>query len=328
MQDKEIIWIDGWGSERMVTRYTMDSLACKYCGGRNLVKYGTYHGSQRWWCKDCKRKFVGADTLYKMKTPIRQIASALSGYYGGMSLDSVSRHLEQQYGNSLTDAGIYNWIIRFTKDAVNEAKAYKPDVGDVWIADETVLKIGGRNVWFWDIIDAKTRFLLASHISTKRTTADALTLMKLAEQRAGKVPELVFTDKLQAYTDGIELAFGAETKHIPSKGFVAPMNTNMIERFHGTLKDRTKVMRGFKSIKTARLILDGWLVHYNFFRPHEGLKDRTPAEVAGIKFAFKDWADVVRGSGRVSEKVVGNETVSLNLKDREQLDQYMWAWLR
>lgn len=267
---------------------------CKYCGSTDVVKFGTHKGIQRWWCKNCKRKFVDADTLFKMKTPIHQIASALSGYYRGMSLDKIGEHLDQQYDNRLTDAGIYNWVVRFTKDAIDYTKALKPDVGDVWVADETVLKIGGKNIWFWDIIDAKTRFLLASHLSTTRTTKDAYALMKMAEQRAGKIPELVFTDKLLAYLDGIELAWGAETKHLPSKGFRAPLNTNMIERFHGSLKDRIKVMRGLRNVKTAKLLLDGWLVHYNFFRPHESLNDRTPAEKAGIKTPIKNWADVVR----------------------------------
>ncbi len=172
----------------------------------------------------------------------------------------------------------------------------------MWIADETALNIGGSHkVWFWDIIDTKTRFLLASHISTKRTTQDALLLMKLAEARAGKVPQLILTDKLQAYLDGIEQAWGADAKHIPSKGFQAPMNTNLIERFHGSLKDRTKVMRGMRKIKTAHILLNGWLVHYNFFRPHEALGDRTPAEKAGIKFLYKNWMDVVKGAKTASQ---------------------------
>ena len=104
---------------------------CKYCGSENEVKFGTHKGIQRWWCKDCKRKFVDSDTLYKMKTPIIQIGGALSMYYRGMSLDDIGEHLEQQYGNRLTDAGIYNWIVRFTKDAVESTKGYIPDVGDV-----------------------------------------------------------------------------------------------------------------------------------------------------------------------------------------------------
>lgn len=292
-QLETVLW--GWFKTVMRTLKKNGLVKCKYCGFGDVVKFGTYKGVQRWWCKVCKRKFVDTDALYKMKTPIRQIASALSGYYGGMSLNAIKRHLEQQYETGFTDAGIYNWLIRFTKDAIKEARKHTPSVGDVWVADETVIKIGGQNVWFWDIIDAKTRFLLASHLSTARTTKDALTLMKLAEKRAGRIPELILTDKLKAYLDATELAWGADAKHVPSKGFVKPMNTNLIERFHGTLKDRTKVMRGLKKLKTARLLLDGWLVHYNFFRPHEALGDRTPAEKAGIKTLIKNWADVVRG---------------------------------
>ena len=71
-------------------------------------------------------------------------------------------------------------------------------------------------------------------------------------------------------------------------------NINIIERFHGTIKSRTKVLRGFKNMDTAEHILDGFLIHYNFFRPHIILKDRTPAEVAGIKSPFANWTDVVR----------------------------------
>ncbi len=48
MQDKEIIWIDDWGGERMVTRYKIDSLACKHCGSKKIVKNGVRRGTQCW----------------------------------------------------------------------------------------------------------------------------------------------------------------------------------------------------------------------------------------------------------------------------------------
>ena len=51
-------------------------------------------------------------------------------------------------------------------------------------------------------------------------------------------------------------------------------------------------MRGLHTLESARLFMDGWLVHYNFFRPHMSLKDRTPASVAGIKFPFRNWKDI------------------------------------
>ena len=144
------------------------------------------------------------------------------------------------------------------------------------------------------MIDEDTRFLLASHLSMSRTSRDASALMGKAWKRANKAPKVIISDKLYAYLDGIETVFGADTEHIQSKGMSADINTNLIERFHGTLKERTKVVRGFKTVDTALVILDGFLVHYNFFRPHMTLHNKTPAEVAGIKSPYKTWTELVR----------------------------------
>lgn len=275
---------------------------CKYCGSRRVVRYGHYQNVQRWWCKDCKRKFVHNDALPRMKTPIIQVASALSMFYEGMSLHGIRRNLGQTYRNYPSTSTIYEWVVKFTKLAIGLARDYKPNVGDTWIADETVLKIEGKNTWFWDIIDDKTRFLLASHISLTRTTRDARILVERAKARTKHTPKIIITDKLAAYLDAIELAFGADTKHIPAKRLTARPGTKLIERFHSTLKSRTKVMRGLKKRATAKLITDGWLVHYNFFRPHEALGDKTPAQKAGIRFPFKNWLDVVRGVHNVNRR--------------------------
>ena len=53
-------------------------------------------------------------------------------------------------------------------------------------------------------------------------------------------------------------------------------------------------MRGLKTKETAQLILDGWLIHYNYFRPHEGLDGKTPAEKSNVQLPFKNWLDVVQ----------------------------------
>lgn len=268
---------------------------CKFCSSKRIVRYGHYRMVQRWWCKDCKRKFVHNDALPRMKTPIIQVASALSSFYEGTPIRGIRRNIDQTFGNYPQNAAVYGWIQRFTQVAIMAAKDYKPKVGDTWVADETVLKIEGQNLWFWDLIDAETRFLLASHISTTRTTRDARALVEKAADRAGKVPKIIITDKLAAYLDGIELAFGADTEHMPAKKLTARPGTQLIERFHQTLKARTEIMKGLKTRKSARLILDGWLVFYNFLRPHEGLDGKTPAEVAEIKFPFRNWLDIVKG---------------------------------
>ena len=105
---------------------------CKLCSSKRVVRYGHYHGVQRWWCKDCRRKFVHDDALPRMKTPIVQVTSALSMFYEGMSLHGTRRNLEQTYRNYPSNSTIYEWIIRFTKQAIASAKDYKPNVGDEW----------------------------------------------------------------------------------------------------------------------------------------------------------------------------------------------------
>lgn len=272
---------------------------CKYCNSINVIKFGTFQGIQRYWCKDCKRKFADNKALPTMKTPIEHISTALSCYFGGMPLDAIQRHLQQQFNAYYTEMGIYNWIKRFSQEAVNRVKDFQPIVGDTWVADETVLKVGGRNVWFFDVIDEKTRYLLASRLSESRTTKEAALVMNEAKRRAGKAPKRIITDKLAAYIDGIELVFGADTKHVQGKPFTDINSTNVIERFHGTLKDRTKVIRGFKNMDTARLLTQAWLVHYNFFKEHTTLGDVPPAARMGA-MPIKDWAEVVSQTKTIS----------------------------
>jgi putative transposase len=284
---------------------------CKYCQSENVIKYGLVNGIQRYYCKDCRHKFVSSDTIPKMQNSTKTIADALNMYYEGMSLAEIRRNLIQQDNNYISRISAYNWVERFTDLAVKEAEKYQPKVGDTWIADETFIRVDKRTAgdskvvnpyskskkakWivFWDIIDADTRFLLASEASTTRTKADAQRLMEKAAKRAGKVPRVVVTDNLRAYLDGIEIAYGADTTHKQGGPFDVENNSNLIERFHGTIKERTKVMRALKNRDTLEKFMDGWLVHYNFFRPHMSLNDRTPAQAAGISFPFRNWKDVV-----------------------------------
>jgi len=231
---------------------------CKFCGSENVIKYGTYGGVQLYFCKDCGSKFKDDDTTFHMKTPANQVTSALNMWYEGMSIKGIARNLKQEHGNMPSTATIYEWIQKYTQYAIDSIKDYKPEkVGDTWVADETVIEIDGNNVWLWDIIDYDTRFLLATRISRSRTTQDAQMLYDRAVKMAGKEPEKVM-------------------------------------RFHSTLKQRTKVMRGLKNIQSAIDFMDGFFVHYNYLRPHTFLDDKTPAEVAGIDYPYANWADIIR----------------------------------
>ena len=295
MEIRDVYYIVKDGKQRMVSRYVLAAdFKCKYCGSKNLWLYGKYKGSQRFYCRDCRRKFAGNFALPKMRSPVNYVGDALHSYFSGMSLNEVKQNLEQQYNYSPSVSTIYRWLDRFTKQAEYKVRDIHPNVGDTWIADETVIKINGKKYWLFDCIDADTRFLLASHLSPNRGTREARTLMEKAADRANKIPKVVVTDKLAAYLDGTELAFGADAKHKQGSPFTIENNTSLIESFQGSLKDRTKVLRGLKTPETARKFIEGWLIHYNYFRPHISLNGKTPAQKAGIKLSVNDWLDVVR----------------------------------
>lgn len=82
-------------------------------------------------------------------------------------------------------------------------------------------------------------------------------------------------------------------KHIAKAGLRKPNATNnRIERLNGTVRERVKVQRGWKSMQT--LIAEGQRIHYNFVKPHMALEGHTPAQVAGVGIASKNkWMELL-----------------------------------
>lgn len=266
---------------------------CKNCGSEAVVKFGSYKGIQRYYCKVCKRKFKGDNALFHMKVSPEYISMALSMYYSGSSISDICDHLKQEFGYYPSKHIVFNWVDKFTNLAIKQFQDYHPQVGDTWIADETVLDLDkDRKVWFFDIIDSRTRFLLASRASYSRTTRDAQILIERAIKRTGKEPKTVVTDKLASYLD---IRYGKDTEHLQGSPFKIKSSgesTSQIERFHGTIKDRTKVMRAFRDIETLHQFMDGYLIYYNYFKPNSALKGKTPAEVAKVDYQIKNWKDL------------------------------------
>jgi len=52
----------------------------------------------------------------------------------------------------------------------------------------------------------------------------------------------------------------------------------VLERMHGTIREREKIMRGIKVDDTPIIPMNR--IYYNFIRPHMGLGGATPTEAA------------------------------------------------
>ena len=64
------------------------------------------------------------------------------------------------------------------------------------------------------------------------------------------------------------------------------------ERLQGTFRDRDKTLRGMKPRESGQAYLDGLVLNYNYFRPHQALDRKKPAERAGAEIPFESWRDV------------------------------------
>ena len=81
------------------------------------------------------------------------------------------------------------------------------------------------------------------------------------------------------------------------------IHNNRMERMNGELRDRERGMRTLE--KSNTLILRDMQIFHNYIRPHEALKGRTPAEVAGIKIEGKNkWLTLIQNATRKSRDSV------------------------
>ena len=176
------------------------------------------------------------------------------------------------------------------------------------------VRVNGWQMWNWNVMDTKTRYVLASHLSRTRTRKAGIETMEKAKAAAGKDPKTIKTDKLTSYRPAITKVF-PDALHIKSQGITSSLNNNMSERLQGTYRSREKTLRGLDSMESAQRYLDGWTITYNHMRGHEALKNDTPGKRAKADPPFTEWADVVKGDA-VSPQLVTAET---RLADAPQL---------
>jgi transposase-like protein len=117
---------------------------CKFCDSDNLAKFGkSSGGGQRYVCRNCKRTFVDNNAAPGMRFPTKIVASALNLFYEGASLESIRRHIKMEHGDFPGHATVYEWVVKYTKKAVKDIGEVQVQTGDIWAADETVLKVAG-----------------------------------------------------------------------------------------------------------------------------------------------------------------------------------------
>ena len=240
---------------------------CPYCDSQKLAKWGTTSvGNQRYRCgaESCKRTFLDTGTLNGRRMDPELVGSAIRDYFTGKSYKQIAEGLKEEYDlkKEPSKATIYEWVRDYTSKAVDQMKGHKAKTGGHWVADEMQVKVGGKPMWLWNVMDSETRYILASHLTPRRDAQAASVVMRKAALVADKPPKSITSDKLGSYGPAIRDVF-PESKHTRSEGIRANINNNLSERLQGTFRDRIKTMRGMDSQKTGQHYLDGWVLTYN-----------------------------------------------------------------
>ena len=214
-------------------------------------------------------------------------------YFDGLSYRRTAENIDLYFGRETNAATVYRWVHGLTDKAGDVVKPMKVDTGKVWVADEIVVNVGGKNYWLFNVMDSESRFILAAYLSPVRTTRAAATALSMAREKSGTTPQEIKTDGLRSYREAVPRTFPTSmVKHVVSKGIRAEINNNLSERLQGTVRDRDKTLRALKKRESGQTYVDGLVLHYNYFRPHESLKGKRPAEAAGADLPFETWRDV------------------------------------
>jgi len=272
---------------------------CPFCKSKEIVKDGYRYNhitkKQRYRCNSCKKWIVVNDGFFKMKKQRELITMCLDLYMNGMSLRKIRDHINQFDNKNVSHQSILNWIKKYAKILKPFSQKFDYNLSRIYHTDEIFVKCKGQQHYFWDIIDSGTRMLIATHYSIRRDSKSA----KLLFLKVKNKPLTLFSDGLQGYREAYRKVWGANKRSQDKKIYIRlkadkDKRNNIVERMQGTIRERIKVMRGFKNKESTKLILDLFVIYYNFIRVHQGI-GMTPSQKAGISLGLgkNKWLNLI-----------------------------------
>ena len=268
-------------------------MKCPYCGSEDIVKagkrYNKYTTKQIYKCNECKRRFIERDGFEYMTYPKEIIVKTLHLYAEGLSLSKIRDFIWQHEGYYLYDSVILYWVRKYARLLENFEKNKKPKIKGRIHVDEVVLKEKGNMRYDINAVDGKTGYNLGHLLAKGLYMKD---FEKFFEELRGKIYDqcmeryekfkntgkdnrIVFvSDKRMHYKHAFNKCFYRICRLIHGipisyKKYGLKHNNNPVERYNEDVKQRYKIMRGFKSFESANAFLSLRRIIYNFVRGKE-----------------------------------------------------------
>jgi transposase InsO family protein len=145
-----------------------------------------------------------------------------------------------------------------------------------------VLKRQNRRVYLVAFMDDHSRFVVSYGLHASQSTALVLEVLRAGLTSHG-TPEEILTDNGSQYvTWRGKSAFSRELEKRGIRQVVAsprhPQTLGKVERFWGTLWRECVESAIFVDMSDARTRIGHFIDHYNFQRPHQGIRSAVPAD--------------------------------------------------
>lgn len=284
-----------------------NKIICPFCNKENIKRDGKRKTKnrgliQRYKCRECKKRFILDDGFFRMRNHPNKITCAIDLFYRGVSTRKVQEHFHAFYPHNSDHSTILRWIRKYAKIISNFTDNLKIQTGKEIQVDEMEYKTKKRKSWFIDCIDTETRFMVSSDYVQSRGDGELKNVIKKAKDKTDNQLRIVTTDGFPAYTNIVKKVFGYD-KHL--RQFNVEHNqvnarrgegfNYKIERLHNSIRERTKVFREFKRLESAKDLMKGYEIFYNFIRVHQAI-GKCPYELAtNIKFKDKNkWLELIQ----------------------------------
>lgn len=161
----------------------------------------------------------------------------------------------------------------------------RPHSNDLWQIDGTQHRlVNGCDFWVVDILDDRSRFLLATVAGPALTGSLAWQAVRTAVAAYG-LPRQLLSDNGTTFTGRLHGNVVYFERQVRAAGIefihgrpYHPQTQGKLERQHGTQNAWIADHRP-RSLTGAQPVLDAYRHDYNHVRPHESLGQRTPASV-------------------------------------------------
>jgi len=272
--------------EKEVKKVICPNCKSKKTKKRGLRKTENRGKIQRYFCNDCRKSFVIDDGFFRMRNAPQKITLSIDLFYRGVSTRKVQEHLTAFYPHNCDHRTILRWIVKYSKMIHSFTNKLKIRCGEELQIDEMDYKTKGKQSWFIDSIDTKTRYMVSSEYFKTREQKQLIKVLRNAKSKTAKQIKIVTSDGYTAYEKAIRESFGLRKKNkyfgvihnkvtqLKNEGF-----NHKIERLHNNIRQRTKTFRGFKNLESAKSIMKGFEVYYNFIMKHQAI-NKCPYELA------------------------------------------------